>query len=230
LPDCFKKGNQSLKDHRVAFTWIILLAVGLFFGGRLRDAWQSNLTNLRLLKGQDVSTTSDCSHVWLVGIAAGQRAGRSAQRQAMVQALGCSPAYLSLVQAIYPKDQEMAQLATQYYTESSKAWFWLGETKAPTDQLAALQAYLRTVALAPYNGLAWCRLGYGYEQMDDLEQATNAFLNCCRNNDPGSHGCYGAGLMMEQLGNLPQAIAYYRLSHWEGALKRAQELEASLKP
>jgi hypothetical protein len=35
---------------------------------------------------------------------------------------------------------------------------------------------------------------------------------------------------MERLGNMPQAIAYYRLSHWEWPLKRAQELEASLNP
>jgi len=39
-----------------------------------------------------------------------------------------------------------------------------------------------------------------------------------------------AGRMMERLGNMPQAIAYYRLSHWEWPLKRAQELEASLNP
>jgi hypothetical protein len=64
-----------------------------------------------------------------------------------------------------------------------------------------------------------------------LEQAANAYLNCCLNGDPGSNGCYGAGCMMERLGNLPQAIAYYyRLSCWEEAQNRADELERQANP
>jgi len=124
----------------------------------------------------------------------------------------------------------MALLATQYYPDSSKAWFWLGEATAPTDHLGARQAYLRTVALAPRYGLAWCRLGRNYESNSELEKATEAWLNCCLNGDPGKNGCYGAGRMMEQLGNPQQAIEYYRRSHWEGALNRADELEKQLIP
>ena len=60
---------------------------------------------------------------------------------------------------------------------------------------------MNTVSLAPKNGLAWCRLGYSYEQTHELEQAATAYLNCCLNGDRGSNGCYGAGRVMEQLGN-----------------------------
>jgi hypothetical protein len=124
----------------------------------------------------------------------------------------------------------MALLATQLYPSSSDAWFWLGEALAPTDRLDARQAYLHTVTLSPHHGLAWCRLGYDFEYDGQLEKALANFLNCCYSGDPGYHGCYGAGRMMEQQGNLPQAIAYHRLSRWEGALKRANELEKQLNP
>jgi hypothetical protein len=36
--------------------------------------------------------------------------------------------------------------------------------------------------------------------------------------------------MMERMGNLQQAIEYHRRSRWEGALKRADELEDQLSP
>jgi tetratricopeptide (TPR) repeat protein len=161
---------------------------------------------------------------------AGQHGDRSAQRQAFVQALGCSPEYLSLIQAVLPKDKDMARLATQDYPESAKAWFWLGEAAVLTDLQETRQAYLHTVSLAPHNGLAWCRLGNNYQQTGELEKATEAYLSCCMNADPGKNGCVNAGRMMEQLGNLKQAIEYYRLSRWEEALKRAQELEALVSP
>jgi tetratricopeptide (TPR) repeat protein len=222
-----------MKVFRFGLLSVCVLAIAWLGGARLGDAWQWNWINLRLIKSQDAAlsdTIPGCSHIWLVGMAVGQRGDRSAQHQAFVQALGCSPVYLSLVQAVLPADPELARLAAQHYPESSKAWFWLGEASAPTDPLLARHAYLATVALSPHKGLAWCRLGLNYVQNSEIEKASEAWLNCCLNGDPGSNGCYGAGLMMEQLGNLPQAIAYYRLSHWEGALKRAQELEASLKP
>jgi hypothetical protein len=108
-----------MKNPRVALIWICILAAALFFWGRLWDAWQWNWINLCLIKGQAVITTSDCSHIWLVGMAAGQRGDLSGQRQAFMQALGCSRIYLSLVQDVLPENKEMARLAAQYYPESS---------------------------------------------------------------------------------------------------------------
>jgi tetratricopeptide (TPR) repeat protein len=219
-----------MKVFRVGLLLVCVLAIAWLGGGRLWNILQSNMINLRLLKGQDVITTSDCSHIWLVGMSVGQRGDYSTQRQAFVKALGCSPDNLSLVQAVFPEDQDLARMATQHYPESFKAWFWLGEAAAQSDPQSARQAYLQTVTLSPHNGLAWCHLGENYQHNSEFEKAFKPFLNCCLNGDPSSYGCYGAGLMMEQLGNLPQAIIYYRLSRWETALKRAQELEALLNP
>jgi hypothetical protein len=58
--------------------------------------------------------------------------------------------------------------------------------------------------------------------------ARNAFIQCCNHGDPGSHGCYNAGRIEQERGQLETAILFYRLSHWEEAHRRADELEASL--
>ena len=62
-----------------------------------------------------------------------------------------------------------------------------------------------------------------------MARSFNAFAECCGNNDPGVNGCWGAGRMMEKEGNIPQAIYYYRLSHWSTSLQRADTLEKFLK-
>jgi tetratricopeptide (TPR) repeat protein len=217
-----------MKSLQIGLLSLYVLAIAFLGGGFLWNAWQWNWTNLRLLRGQAVITSSGCAHTWLAGMAAGQRRDLSTQHQSLEQALGCSPAYVTLVQAVYPADQELARLAAQTYPASARAWFWLGETLASNDLPAAREAYLHTVTLAPHHALAWCRLGRNSESSGDLGKASAAWLACCLNGDPGKNGCWGAGRMMEQLGNLPQAILYYRLSRWQGALDRAQLLSVSL--
>ena len=167
-----------MKVFQSKWVWISVLVTAVFLGGRLQDAWQWNSTALLFLKGKGKSiavTASGCSHIWLVGMMAGKRGDEPAQRQAFEQALGCSSVNLSLVRVVFPKDENMARLATQQYPENSNAWFWLGEAIAPTDPPGARQAYLRTVALAPHYGLAWCRLGSNYERDGEFEKAANLF-------------------------------------------------------
>ena len=220
--------NKARQVFQARWVWLGILAAALLLGVRLQDAWEWNARAQFLLKGQAeaiIDVAPGCAHIWLTAAQAGKRGNLAAERNAWQQALACSPDNVSLLEALFPQDGEMALLATQTYSENSKAWFWLGETLAPTDPLVARQAYLRTVALAPSNGLAWCRLGVNYDRDSEFEKASASFLNCCFNGDPGSNGCYGAGRMMEKLGDPQKAIEYYRLSRWEGALNRAKELE-----
>jgi len=225
---------KAIQYFRANWAWLSILLVALFLGGRLLDAWRWNSRALLFVKGKEgpiiPARVSGCSHIWLAAAEAGRREDLSAQREIWKRALGCSPQNLYVLQPILPQDKEMALLATQIYPASADAWFWLGEALAPGDRLAARQAYLRTVTLSAHHSWAWCRLGYDFEQDGELETALDDFLNCCYSGDPGSNGCYGAGRMMERLGNLQQAIAYYRLSRWEGSLKRADELEKQLIP
>jgi tetratricopeptide (TPR) repeat protein len=219
------------------FFGIGLISIGVLtaalVGAHLWASWQWNLNALNLIHTKGIPKSImdlDCPQIWLTGMIAGQRGDHTAQRQAFKQVMRCSPDYLPLIQAVLPKDLEIAQLATQYYPMNAKAWFWLGEAAILTDPHEAQQAYFRTVALAPHNGLGWCRLGISYQQTSELEKAAEAYLNCCLNADPGKNGCVNAGRVMEQLGDLNQAIEYYRLSQWEEALKRAKELDAMLNP
>ena len=54
-------------------------------------------------------------------------------------------------------------------------------------------------------------------------------FQACLNGDPGANGCYGAGSIARELGDLEAAIRYYRLSNWEEALSLADELENQLQ-
>ena len=54
------------------------------------------------------------------------------------------------------------------------------------------------------------------------------YLESCCKGDPGSNDSYRAGLTAEQLGDLPAAIRYLRLSRYSGALERADRLESQL--
>jgi tetratricopeptide (TPR) repeat protein len=221
-----------MKVFRIGLLAICILSVALF-GGYLWRAWRWNLTALDLFKGKvtPISATDlACSEIWFNGMASGRRGDQAAQRRAFEQALGCSPEYISMVQAVMSADQGLAELATQRYPDQINAWFWLGDAAASVGPLAARPSYLRILAISPQNGLAWCRLGSTYEQTGEYEKAVEAFLSCCLNGDPGANGCYHAGGNMERLGDFKQAIAYYRLSRWQGALDRAQELEKSLEP
>jgi len=142
--------------------------------------------------------------------------------------LHCGSQNVSLLQSLEPVNINHSVQAATAYPNNATAWFWVGDATAPTDPTFARQAYLQTVTLNPRFSLAWCRLGWSYEHTEEIESALNAFLNCCQINDPGSNGCYGAGRMAEKLGDPQKAIEYYRMSHWEGSLKRADELEAEL--
>ena len=93
----------------------------------------------------------------------------------------------------------------------------------------AIQLYRQGLQHKPHDGVRWRELGDLLSRTDP-RAALEAYLESCYNGDPGSNGCYGAGRMMEKLGDPQQAIEYYRRSHWEGALNRADELEKQLIP
>jgi tetratricopeptide (TPR) repeat protein len=221
---------------KMVFTWLsrlLFVLMLLYSGARLGDSWRWNVWATRLLKDGQIPRPPEikrCSQKWLTGVAAGIRGDLEEQRQIWEQSLACSQHYLSLLHAAVPGDQELARLAAQLYPRNALAWFWLGETLFYTDQPASLPAYLHIVELEPRNGTAWCRLGWIYEGLGEAETAAEDFYKCCREGDPGRNGCFGAGRNMEKLGDLTQAISYYRLSRDPNAQSRADELQKQLTP
>jgi tetratricopeptide (TPR) repeat protein len=220
---------MSTKSNAMRKRLIPLLALLLAF----IFAYPTLLANLRNLPYLDparpiTTPPSTCRQTWLQLV----RASITSPTQAELETiLSCAPAYVPLLAVRYPTDLSIALLAVQSHPGTSEAWFWLGEAAtAASDAVTAQVAYQQTVTFDPRDGLAWCRLGRIHENQGDPTRAQSAYLNCCTYGDPGSNGCYGAGRMAEQLNQPQQAIQDYRNSRWEGAHRRADELEAQLSP
>ncbi len=90
------------------------------------------------------------------------------------------------------------------------------------DQAAAI--YAEALQRKPYDGKRWLEYGDVLKKINP-EKAIAAYYQACIHGDPGSHGCYNAGMLAEETGDIQQAIRYYRLSHWEVAKNKAAELE-----
>jgi hypothetical protein len=168
----------------------------------------------------------DCHLSWLIS----KFQSQDQQQISFLDAFKCSPEYLHIAMNYRPIDLELALMASQLYPNDEDVWMWLGFSQEYQKANAGLEAYQRVVALDSRNGIAWCAIGEILERQALFSQAEDAYLNCCKNQDPGGAGCYGAGQMAEKLGNLQLAVQYYRLSSSENALLRAKELEKSSLP
>jgi tetratricopeptide (TPR) repeat protein len=120
------------------------------------------------------------------------------------------------------------QLAQSDQLWSIEAQFIFAHVIALEQPEQAIVLYRQALQRRPLDGLRWRELGDLLVE-NEPQAAIAAYLESCYNGDPGSHGCYNAGLTAEKLGDLPDAIRYYRLSKWSGALERAAALEAQLE-
>ena len=84
--------------------------------------------------------------------------------------------------------------------------------------------------LNPNFGLAWYRLAENQELIHQYVGAINFYLESCKYLNKGSDCYVRVGRIEEILGNPRSAIYYYRLSIFEGAHQRADELEMLLAP
>lgn len=206
-------------------------ALGLFEAIVLKP---SNLPQSEL----PVTATSieDCRQYWLRGLAS-QVLGQDANRDhAWEASLFCSPEYISLLSLLTPQQREWALASIEYYPFAADSWLWLAHTYldptnpgvsqplAESDLAKIIPLYEKALQIAPYDGIAWRELGDLLAESDP-QAAIEAYLNSCYNGDPGSNGCYRAGLTAESLGAYQDAIDYYRMSRWAGAHEKADQLE-----
>ena len=130
----------------------------------------------------------------------------------------CSARYLNLLHNLEPRNVVAAEKSIILKPDAPTLWFWVAEIrggcqnysshKVTQENWEEIAALLKTgLALALYDGLRW-RL---------LAMVT-----------PGFNGCYRAGALAEKLGDCENAIPYYRYSRYEGALRRADELERKI--
>ena len=160
----------------------------------------------------------------LIGHAGGDVARRSA---AWADLLGCSPDYTGYMAVLAPADEALARQALAAQPDNPQAYFWMASLLAPDAPGEAIVLYRDGLALAPDSGQHWLELARLLAGRDD-QASLEAYLQACLNGDPGANGCAHAASIVEAQGDLATAIRYYRLSNWEEAQRRADELERSL--
>lgn len=171
---------------------------------------------------------ADCRINWQISLLALRMENPPDIETKLNKMLDCSPKAVDWLILLVPQRADLAYRAAQLYPQEARIWLWMGDlTRTDEDIKLADKYFTESTRLDPYYGLAWCRLGAVKEQQGLLQDAVDAFWQCCENGDPGSNGCNGAGRVAEKLNDIPSAIRYYRRSHWQPALDRADELEAS---
>lgn len=168
-----------------------------------------------------------CRAGWYDGLiagAAGDAGGRSA---AWSDLLGCTPDYTAYMAMLAPDDETLARQALAAQPDNAAAYFWLAAIQAPHAPVEAIALYRQGLALSPRDGWRWLALARLLAGRDDAASLA-AYLQVCLNGDPGANGCAHAAAIVEAQGDLETAIRYYRLSNWEEAQRRADELESEL--
>jgi tetratricopeptide (TPR) repeat protein len=169
-----------------------------------------------------------CRVFWFRGVIA-HAAGQTDERDtAWRQALACSPIYVSMLKMVAPENESLARDAVRLQPDSADAWFWQASLSVQKSPPEAIKFYQRGLEINPSDGLRWRELADILRAEGDLVRAINAYLQSCYHGDPGANGCYGAGLTAEMMGDTQNAIEYYRLSEWDGALQRANQLQEQI--
>lgn len=106
-------------------------------------------------------------------------------------------------------------------------WARLTSQVSPSE---GIRLYEEDLRLYPDDGYHWREFGDVLVKNNQPGSAIEAYLQSCYQGDPGSNGCYRAGLTAEGMGDITDAIRYYRLSKWSVSLERADQLEKQLTP
>lgn len=167
---------------------------------------------------------SACRVNWYRGLLEDAAQDVSARNTSWGTLLDCAGEFIPFMAVLAAEDEALARQAIQKQPDSAVAYFWLAENVAAERPQAAIRAYQQGLELTPTDGVRWQALGDLLVERDP-DTAIEAYLQSCYNGDPGANGCWRAGSTAEQQGDMTAAVAYYRLSKWETALQRADELE-----
>lgn len=168
-----------------------------------------------------------CRAHWYEGLVydmTGDLAGRAASWGAL---LNCSAGYTGFMSLLVDDDVELARLAIASQPKDAAGYFWLAGLTARESPADAVAFYERGLELDPGNGRQWLALAELLRPVDETA-ALDAYLQACLHGDPGANGCLNAGDLAQTHGDTQSAIDYYRLSKYDEARTRADELERLL--
>jgi hypothetical protein len=204
----------------------------VFFG----NVYVENFDNLLRLDYE----RSVCRLKWYLSFVEDTKGNLSRRYLLWQEVLRCEPIFINFLAIILPEDQELAHTAIELHPRSAESWFWLVDALIESEGSSTylrpqkeenrsklIQLYIRGLEVDPYDSLRWRELG-DLLQPVDKKAAIEAYLQSCFTGDIGSNGCFRAGQTAEELGDIENAIRYYRYSRWTNALKRADKLEASI--
>lgn len=225
------------------YSILFLLILPVFFFESLTGFFDINRLGLRTSKNllgekspdnqsifelKNNNTNLSCHLVWLTFDPIINKTPFDKNDKVVDELLECSLQHVYFIRIFAPTDMELAQKAAVIYPEDPGILFWLADGIEKDDPDQAEQLFTRIVALQPYNGRAWHRLGKLVEQRGLITDAISYYHNSCVNNDPGNHGCLNTARLLEQEGRYEEAIYYYRLSRLESIRANADRLEEML--
>ena len=172
-------------------------------------------------------SSRNCRAGWYEGLVRHLMGDADGRAVAWGGLVGCSANYTEYMAVLAPIDIELARAAIVAQPESAAGYFWLAPALAAEAPDEAITLFQQGLELSPTDGQRWLALAELLETRDQAA-ALDAYLQACKNGDPGANGCLRAGGVAEAQGDVTAAIEYYRLSKWSGALERANELEKQI--
>lgn len=172
-------------------------------------------------------SAENCSARWYEGLVRHMNGDSDGRGAIWRDLLGCSDDYTGYMSVLAADDVALARHAVAVQPNSAASHFWLAAAVSADTPAEAIELYRTGLRLSPHDGHRWLALAELLEPGEPAA-ALEAYLQACRNGDPGANGCLRAGSLAEGDGNFAAAIEYYRLSKWSGALDRADELERQL--
>ena len=170
---------------------------------------------------------NECQKYWLFGLLANQDGERDARDNYWKNAIDCSGNFLPGIHNLAKEDRTLAEFAVNTRPEKELSWLWLAASKV-SEPASVIPLYIKALDIRPDNGLTWYRLGEAYEASGSYDDAISAFIKSSEYLNRESDFYVRVGRIYENLGEIPSAIYYYRISSWETAHQRADLLESQM--
>lgn len=164
---------------------------------------------------------------WLILMDKRQTIQEISEKSAYKGFIQRSKFFANMVRVLNPKDLELALEAEISYPKTKDYLYWVLDS-AESDIELSKKTINELIILDPQDTVAWQRLGWLLWNNGNQEEGLQAYLKACEINDRESNGCYYVGISYRSLGDIENAIFYFRKSYWPPSWEIADQLEAEV--